>query len=1112
MLVAYTDEAGTGEASGEIREEGGEVMGASGIKGITIEIGGDTTKLDKALSETGKKSKDLTRQLREVNNALKLDPGNTELVAQKQKLLADQIKNTKERLDVLKEAERQVQEQFERGEITEDQFRALQTEILTTEARLHSLNEEAANLKWAGVEEAGQKMQELGGKIEGAGKKLLPVTGIITTAGTAAGKMASDFEDAMAKVSTIADTTEMPIEDLEKAILDLSNQTGISSSEIASNVYDAISAGQKTGDAVSFVEKSTKLAKAGFADSGAALDILTTIMNAYGLEAQEVTRVSDVLISTQNLGKTTVADLASSMGKVIPTAKANGVSIENLSAMYAVMTANGIATAESTTYMNSMLNELGKQGTSAANAFAKGTEHIKEGGLTMKEAMEMGWDLTDVLSILDEEAYASGTSIANMFGSAEAGKAANVLWDNAEKLNEVVGEMGNSAGATDEAFAKLDTTSYKVQKAINEFKNTAIELGQQILEMAAPAIQAISDKVLNLATKFSGLSDDQKKLIIKIAAIVAAIGPLLVTGGKAVSLVGKLTSTFASLGAKLTAASANAAAAGTSLGAIAAPVAAVVAIVAALVAAFVHLWRTNEDFRNKILSIWNGIKEKFNSFAQGIVDRLNALGFDFENITDVIRALWDGLCKFLAPVFEGVFQQIANIFSFVLDVITGILDVFIGLFTGNWDQMLQGVKEIFGAAWEFVKNTFQNYANVLKNILNVVCEFFGTTWADAWEGIKQTFVNAWQAVKNGVSEVGSFIGGAFTTAYNAVISVFKGIGQWFADRWRDIMNALSTVATWFQTMFQNAYTNVTNIFKAIGQWFAARWQDIKNALSTVATWFQTMFQNAYTNVTNIFKAIGQWFAARWQDIKNALSTVATWFQTMFQNAYTNLTNVFKGIGQWFSARYTDIKNAISGIPEFFRSTFQSAFDKITGVFKGIGSWFKTNVIDAIKGVFDNFDFGQIGRNIINAIKNGIKSISIPKLSIEWGTSEKTIAGVTIKVPVPHISWNAAGGIMQNPTIFGMYGGKLQGGGEAGPEAILPLDTFYERVEGYINEAAERAAQAAADSGSRAAGGRGGDFYQYNSYTSPKALSPSEAARQTRNATRNMVLQLQRGRG
>lgn len=1032
MLVADTDEAGKGEASGKIREEGGEIMAANGIKGITIEIGGDTTKLDKALSETGKKSASLQRELKEVNRLLKLDPGNTELVAQKQKILAESVSETKKRLDILKEAERQVQEQFERGEVSEEQFRALQREIIKTEADLKSLNEEAAKLKWAGVEEAGRKMQELGGKVEAVGQKFLPVTGVITAAGTAAGKMASDFEDAMAKVSTIADTTEVPIEELEKAILDLSNQTGISSSEIASNVYDAISAGQKTGDAVSFVEKSTKLAKAGFADSGAALDILTTIMNAYGLEAEEVTRVSDVLISTQNLGKTTVADLASSMGKVIPTAKANGVSIENLSAMYAVMTANGIATAESTTYMNSMLNELGKQGTSAANAFAKGTEHIKEGGLTMKEAMEMGWDLTDVLSILDEQAYESGTSIQNMFGSAEAGKAANVLWDNAEKLNEVVGEMGNSAGATDEAFAKLDTTSYKIQKAINEFKNTAIELGQQLLEMAAPAIQAISDKVHSLATKFSSLSDDQKKLIIKIAAIVAAIGPLLVTGGKAITLVGKLTSTFASLGAKLTAASMNAAAAGTSLGAIAAPVAAVVAVVAALVAAFVHLWQTNEEFRNKIISIWNGIKDKFNSFAQGIVDRLNAVGFNFENITDVIRALWEGLCKFLAPLFEGAFQQIANIFSFVLDVITGILDVFIGLFTGNWDQCLQGVKEIFGAAWEFVKNTFQNYVNILKNILDVVCGFFGTTWAEAWEGIKQTFANAWASVKEGVSEIGNFIASIFLIGYNAVV----------------------------------------NTFKSIGQWFAARWTDIKNALSTVASWFQTTFQNAYNNVTNVFKAIGQWFSARWTDIKNALSTV----------------------------------------PEWFKSKFQAAYDGVTGVFKSIGSWFQTNVIDSIKNAFANFSLLDAGKKIVNSLVEGIKSIHLPKLSITWGSESKEgDGGSKISIPIPHISWNALGGIMKGPTLFGMYGGNLQGGGEAGDEAILPLDSFYNRVEGYINEAAERAAQAA-EEGSRAAGGRGGDFYQYNSYTSPKALSPSEAARQTRNATRNMVLQLQRGRG
>lgn len=1051
MLVADADEAGTGEASGKIREEGGEVMAANSIKGITIEIGGDTTKLDKALSETGKKSASLQRELKEVNRLLKLDPGNTELVAQKQKILAESVSETKKKLDILKEAEKQVQEQFERGEVSEEQYRALQREIIKTEADLKSLNEEAAKMKWQGVADAGKKIEEAGNKISGVGQKLLPVTAAVSGLGTAAVAAAMDIDNGYDIIITKTGATGEALEELTDAMDNVFADLPTDAETAGIAIGEVNTRFGLTGKECEKLSKQfIRFAEINGTDLNSSIDSVDAIMTKFGVDTSQTEKV---------------------LGLMTKAGQDTGLSMEDL---YRALETNGATLKEMGLDLTSSVNLLAQfesSGVDASTALAglkKAQQNATAEGKTLDEAL--GETIT---KIKDAGSETEALQIATeLFGKKGAAEMTQAIREGRFSLEDLTGSLDNYASTVEDTFnATLDPWDQS-KIVMNNVKVAGKELAETMIGAVQPMITKMVDKVKEFTQWFKNLSEEQKQQIIKIAAIVAAIGPLLVTGGKAVSLVGKLTSTFASLGAKLTAASANAAAAGTSLGAIAAPVAAVVAIVAALVAAFVHLWRTNEDFRNKIISIWNGIKEKFNSFAQGIVDRLNALGFDFENITDVIRALWEGLCKFLAPVFEGVFQQIANIFSFVLDVITGILDVFIGLFTGNWDQMLQGVKEIFGAAWEFVKNTFQNYVNILKNILNVVCEFFGTTWADAWEGIKQTFVNAWQAVKNGVSEVGSFIGNAFTAAYNAVISVFKGIGQWFADRWRDI----------------------------------------QNALSTVATWFQTMFQNAYTNVTNIFKAIGQWFAARWQDIKNALSTVATWFQTMFQNAYTNLTNVFKGIGQWFSARYTDIKNAISGIPEFFRSTFQSAFDKITGVFKGIGSWFKTNVIDAIKGVFDNFNFKQIGENIINAIKNGIKSISLPKLSIEWGTSEKTIAGVTIKVPVPHISWNAAGGIMQNPTIFGMYGGKLQGGGEAGPEAILPLDTFYERVEGYINEAAEKAAQAAAEGGSRAAGGRGGDFYQYNSYTSPKALSPSEAARQTRNATRNMVLQLQRGRG
>jgi TP901 family phage tail tape measure protein len=446
---------------------------ADKIKGIIIEFGGDVTSLDKALSEVNEKSRSLQKELKGVNSLLKMDPGNTDLLKQKQELLSAAVEETKKKLEALKEAEKQVQVEFEKGNVNEEQYRDLQREIAATEQKLKSLEDETKNFGSTTaqqLEQVGKKFQTAGDTISGIGQKMLPITGAITAAGGATLSLASSFEDAMAKVSTIADTTEVPLEDLEKAIIELSDQSGISAVEIANNVYDAISAGQSTADAVDFLRNSTALAKAGFTSSASALDILTTTLNAYGLEASEAGRVSDVLIMTQNLGKTTVDQLASSMGKVIPTAKANGVSIENLAAMYAVMTSNGIATAESTTYMNSMLNELGKSGSKAAVAFAKGTEHIKEGGLTMAEAMESGWELTDVLSILDEQAAESGTTIANMFGSAEAGKAANVLWDNATKLNDVVTQMGESAGATEDAFEKLDTSSNKAKIALNQAK------------------------------------------------------------------------------------------------------------------------------------------------------------------------------------------------------------------------------------------------------------------------------------------------------------------------------------------------------------------------------------------------------------------------------------------------------------------------------------------------------------------------------------------------------------------------------------------------------------------------------------------------------------------
>lgn len=334
-------------------------------------------KLDDSISTLDASAKKNESSFKLMKSQWDKNTSSAKKLKDEQKYLTEQSENYQKKVGLVKEELKLLENaEGDNKKAIEEKKAALNEAETSLNEYKNRLKEVDEQLKFgkASIEEYTEKVQKAGEKVKNEGSGMTKkVTTPILAAGVASAKMAIDFEDSMAKVSTIADATEIPMDDMQKEILDLSNQTRISAEEIAQNVYDSISAGQKTGDAVNFVSNSTKLAKAGFADAGAALDVLTTIMNAYGLKASEVTNVSDMLIQTQNLGKTTVADLASSMGKVIPTANAYGVSLDELCAGYAIMTANGVATAESTTYMNGMLNELGKSGTNVSETLKEKT-------------------------------------------------------------------------------------------------------------------------------------------------------------------------------------------------------------------------------------------------------------------------------------------------------------------------------------------------------------------------------------------------------------------------------------------------------------------------------------------------------------------------------------------------------------------------------------------------------------------------------------------------------------------------------------------------------------------------------------------------------------------
>lgn len=350
----------------------------------------------------------------------------------------------------------------------------------------------------------------------------------------------ASFETALAKVSTIADTSKVSVGDLNKQILDTSGSMGVAAADIAEAAYQAISAGQDTANAVAFAGQASKLAAAGFTSSSSAVDILTTALNAYGLSADQATHVSDVLLTTQNLGKTSVDELSSSMGKVIPLAAAYGVTVENLSSGLAVMTANGIATAEATTYTKSMLNELGDAGSTVGKILQKQT------GKSFAQLNAEGKSLGDVLQILYQSVGGSSTAFAGLWSSVEAGTGAlSLASGGAEHFNDVLSQMQNSAGATETAYETMtDTFQHKVETMQTAAQNFGITLYDSLESSLSDATQWGTDCLTQLTTALSEGGPEAMlaaagEIISDLAAGIAAQLPGLMQTG--VEIITQLT-------------------------------------------------------------------------------------------------------------------------------------------------------------------------------------------------------------------------------------------------------------------------------------------------------------------------------------------------------------------------------------------------------------------------------------------------------------------------------------------------------------------------------------------------------------------------------------------
>lgn len=391
---------------------------------------------------------------------------------------------------------------------------------------------EAARKASEEVEKFGDKSEESGKQSEESSKKsrdgIKELQGVLASAGIAAtlneikngffdcSEAAAQFETSTAMVATIADTSQKSLSDISKEVRTYSNETGEAASDMAEATYQAISASVNTADAASFAGTATKLAVGGFTSATTAVDVLTTAINAYGLAASDATQLSDYLITTQNLGKTSVDQLAQSVGKVIPLASAYNVQMDNLSSAYAVLTANGIATAESGTYLKSMLNELGDTGSDVSEVLLNST------GKTFAQLMEQGYSLGDVMAMLGDAVDGDSTAFNALWSSTEAGIGALSLFNaGADKYNSVLDSMRTSAGATEKAYSTMaDTTDKSKQRMENSFNNLKISVG----DVLNPALTQVYEGFTNVFAGMSNFVDEHPAVVAAISAIAVGVG------------------------------------------------------------------------------------------------------------------------------------------------------------------------------------------------------------------------------------------------------------------------------------------------------------------------------------------------------------------------------------------------------------------------------------------------------------------------------------------------------------------------------------------------------------------------------------------------------------
>lgn len=786
-------------------------------------------------------------------------------------------------------------------------------------------------------------------------------------------ELGQNFTSTMSEVSAISGATGEDFEKLEACAREYGATTVFSASNAAEALKYMSLAGWDADQSTSALGGVLNLAAASGMELGAASDMVTDYLSAFAMEAGDAAYFADLLSYAQSHSNTTAEALGEAYKNCAANLNAAGQDVETVTSLLEGMANQGYKGSEAGTAMAAIMRDI-------TNGMKDGAIKIGETSVAVMDAQGNFRDLTDILTEVEAATNGMGdaeraVALSSTF-TADSTKGLNLILN--EGMDNIAGyeeELRGASGSAEEmANIMNDNLSGDVAAMNSAFEELGLKIYDALESKLRAGVQFITNGVIPAIEWLGGHIPEVTIAVSGLGAVIAAMNWGTISS-KIAMVKGALVKLAAALG-------------GVSL-----PAIAIIAVITAVALAFTNLWKNNEEFRNKITAIWDGIKAKFDEFGQGIVDRLNALGFEFEDITEVMKAVWDGFCEVLAPIFEGVFQQISNILNEALDILTGLFDIFAGIFTGDWDMVWQGVQEVFGAVWDFVVATFENWISTFTSLADTVLGWFGTDWETVWTNVKTFFSDTWNAISSFFSGILTGIKTFFTDTWNAIVSFFSGI-----------LSGIYSSVTGTMTEIHDTFTN---IWDSITGFLSGAWETIKNivtvgimavkeiisaAFQIITLPFRFIWENCKDTVLSIWETIKSVIGEKIDAVKEKITTVTTAISNVASAAWNAISSTasslwegIKGtIGSKIDAAKEKVSTATSAITSVASSSWSSVSSTASSLWNTISSTVSSKISAASSAV-------SSATSTITSVASSAWSSVSSTASSQWESIRSTIS-------------------------------------------------------------------------------------------------------------------------